>query len=221
MRELIAHKSPKSVVSESLKAIRTNLLFSAVDEKLKTVLITSANSVEGKSFISANLAITFSQNNQKVLIVDCDLRRGRIHEIFQINNDIGLSNLLLENDKIIKKYIKQTEIEHLDVLTMGVTPPNPSELLGSKKFTNFLEKAKKDYDLVIIDSPPVNSVSDALNIANQVNAILLVAAHSKTKNNDLDQAIKHINNVGGKIAGIVINQKKINKKSYYGKYYKY
>lgn len=221
MKELVAHTNPKSVVTESLKTIRTNLLFSSVDEKLKRILITSANPVEGKSYISANLAITFAQNDQKVLLVDCDLRKGRLHEVFNLNNDIGLSNLLLENDRVIKKYIKETEIENLDILTMGVIPPNPSELLGSKKFINFLDKAEKEYDIVIVDSPPVNRVSDALAVASKVNAVLLVATHAKTKNHELDEAIKHIKNVGGRLAGIVINQKKINKKAYYGKYYQY
>ncbi len=221
MKELVAHTNPKSVVTESLKTIRTNLLFSSVDEKLKRILITSANPVEGKSYISANLAITFAQNDQKVLLVDCDLRKGRLHEVFNLNNDIGLSNLLLENDRVIKKYIKETEIENLDILTMGVIPPNPSELLGSKKFINFLDKAEKEYDIVIVDSPPVNRVSDALAVASKVNAVLLVATHAKTKNHELDEAIKHIKNVGGKLAGIIINQKKIDKKTYYGKYYQY
>ncbi len=220
-KELIAYTEPKSIVTESFKAIRTNLLFSAIDQKIKKILITSANPMEGKSFTSINLAITFAQNDQKTLLVDCDLRKGRLHEAFQVENGEGLSNLLIEEKLELKKYVKKSEIKNLDILSMGAIPPNPSELLGSNKFLEFLKQAEKEYDMVVFDSTPINKVSDALIIASKVDAVLLVTAHSKTKNTDLQHAIKSINNVGGKLTGIIINKKKISKKAYYGKYYHY
>ena len=195
-------------------------MFSSIDQEIKKVLITSANPSEGKTFTAINLAITFVQNENKVILIDCDLRKGRIHQVFKVSNDKGLSNLLIDEQVQLSNYIQKTKILDLDVITMGTLPPNPSELLSSKKFAALLDVLEKKYDFIVLDSTPINKVSDALIISNKADAILLIATHSKTKHSDIQHAVKSINNVGGKLTGIIVNKKKISKNAYYGKYYR-
>ncbi|MDD3392089.1 MAG: CpsD/CapB family tyrosine-protein kinase [Bacilli bacterium] len=215
-------KNPKSYISESIKTIRTNLLFSSIDKKLKTVLVTSTNPGEGKSFISSNLAVAFAQSDCKVLIMDCDMRRGRQHEIFNVSNRTGLSNLLIGGDNVeIENFIQKTSVKNVELITAGIVPPNPLELLSSDRFLKNLEYLKEKYDLIIIDSSPISRVSDSLVLSKRVDETVIVAAANKTTNEDLEQTVKSLKNVGAQIAGIVLNQKKVPKKDYYGKYYHY
>ena len=160
MNELIVATNPKSSIAEAIKTIRTNLQFSSVDDKVKSILVTSSFSGEGKSFVTANLAVAFAQAGTKVLIVDCDLRRGRQHNIFHVENLEGLSNLLIDDvEKKYKHYIKKTRYENIYVLPMGIVPPNPSELLASDKNKQLVEILAKNYDLVIYDGVPAVNVS--------------------------------------------------------------
>ena len=145
--ELIMVTKPKSVAAENIRTLRTNLQFTFVSDNIKVIMITSSLTGEGKSFISANLAAAFGLINTKVLIVDCDMRRGRQKKIFGINDEKGLSNLLLDDVKNYKKYIQKTEVDNLFVLPSGVVPPNPSELLGSDKNIELFEKLKKSGSL--------------------------------------------------------------------------
>ena len=217
--ELITHSNPKSVISEAIKTIRTNLLFSSLDEKIKTILITSSIPGEGKSFLTSNLAIAFSQNDLNVLIIDCDLRKGRLHHIFDLENKHGLSNLLLE-EKINKKdYVQKTKIKNVSLISTGILPPNPSEILATEKFNLVLESLKKDFDIIILDSPPVSIVSDALVLTKKVDQTVIVAANRKVQLKEVENTKKQILNVGGKIAGVILNKKKVEKKEYYNKYY--
>ena len=179
--ELIVANNPKSGVAEAIKTIRTNLLFSSVDEPVKSILMTSSMSGEGKSFVSANLAVAFAQTGVKVLIVDCDLRRGRQHKIFNIDNEQGLSNLLLDDvDKNYKKYIKKTGYENIYVLPMGIVPPNPSELLASTKNKQLAKILKQKFDLVIYDGVPVGGLTDSIIMADLVDKIVIVSAYKVT-----------------------------------------
>ena len=149
-RELIVDHNPKSALSESIKNIRTNLQFSSVDGKIKNILITSSTSGEGKSFVSANLAVAFAKLGNKVLIVDCDMRLGRQHEIFGLPNTVGLSNLLIDEiEQKYGKYIQKTEIKNVSVLTRGIVPPNPSELLASEKMHYLMQILNSEYDIII------------------------------------------------------------------------
>lgn len=142
-RELIVDRDPKSALSESIKNIRTNLQFSSVDGKIKNILITSSTSGEGKSFVTANLAVAFAKLGNKVLVVDCDMRLGRQHEIFGLSNSVGLSNLLIDEiEQKYEKYIQKTEVKNVSVLTRGIVPPNPSELLASEKNVLFNANTK-------------------------------------------------------------------------------
>ena len=218
--ELIVANNPKSGVAEAIKTIRTNLLFSSIDEPVKSILITSSMSGEGKSFISANLAVAFAQAGGKVLIVDCDLRRGRQHKIFNIDNEQGLSNLLLDDvDKNYKKYIKKTRYENIYVLPMGIVPPNPSELLASAKNKQLVKLLKQKFDLVIYDGVPVGGLTDSIIMADLVDKIVIVSAYKVTPVEFLANTNKALEKFKDKIAGVILNKFPSSKDHYYSKYY--
>ena len=218
--ELIVANNPKSGVAEAIKTIRTNLLFSSIDEPVKSILMTSSMSGEGKSFVSANLAVAFAQAGVKVLIVDCDLRRGRQHKIFNIDNEQGLSNLLLDDvDKNYKKYIKKTRYENIYVLPMGIVPPNPSELLASAKNKQLAKTLKQKFDLVIYDGVPVGGLTDSIIMADLVDKIVIVSAYKITPVEFLANTNKALEKFKDKIAGVILNKFPSSKDHYYSKYY--
>ncbi len=221
MNELIVYNKPKSQISEAIRTLRTNLQFTFVGNNKNVVLITSSMPGEGKSFISANLATSFSMINCKTLLIDADLRKGRQHKVFNIDNEKGLSSLLLDDIKKYNKYIVKTDIPNLDVLPSGIVPPNPSELLGSEQNTKLLDLLKTKYDLIILDCPPVNAVTDALVLTKYVDEVVLVCAYKTTPFDLLEQSKKTLENSGAKIAGVIVNKME-NKKGnyYYSKYYK-
>ena len=218
--ELIVANNPKSGVAEAIKTIRTNLLFSSIGEPVKSILMTSSMSGEGKSFVSANLAVAFAQAGVKVLIVDCDLRRGRQHKIFNIDNEQGLSNLLLDDvDKNYKKYIKKTRYENIYVLPMGIVPPNPSELLVSAKNKQLVKILKQKFDLVIYDGVPVGGLTDSIIMADLVDKIVIVSAYKITPVEFLANTNKALEKFKDKIAGVILNKFPSSKDHYYSKYY--
>ena len=219
--ELILNYDPKSLISETIRTLRTNLQFSSVDKKIRTILITSSMPGEGKSFIASNLAVAFAQSGNKVLLVDCDIRKGRQHYIFGSHNQKGLSNLLLENvSENYKNYIKKTKIENLSVMFRGVTPPNPSELLGSEKNKTLISILKEQYDVVIFDSAPISgSLTDSLIMSTLVDGVVIVAAQKKTPISAVNATKKSLQNVKANILGIVLNQVDTQSRSYYGHYY--
>ena len=215
--ELIAEKSPKAVVSENIKSLRTNLQFTAVDNNLKTILVTSTNSGEGKSFVSGNLAVSFAQAGKRVLLVDCDLRKGRIHKLFRIPNKEGLSNLLTDDLVRLDKYVNETSIENLHVITCGTYPPNPSELLASQKNRRLIAGLKNYYDIVIFDGAPVGGLADSVILSSFMDRTLIVAKDKNTSRADLKATKESLEKVGAKLAGLVFNM--VNQKS--AKYYNY
>ena len=215
--ELIVDKSPKAIVSENIKSLRTNLQFSAVDKVLKTVLVTSTNAGEGKSFISSNLAISFAQTDKRVLIVDCDLRKGRLHKIFGLPNTSGLSNILTSDLRGVDKSIKPTQIKNLDVITCGTYPPNPSELLASRKNQHLLKILCEHYDIVIFDGAPIGGLTDSVILSNLMDETIMVVKDSSTNRNDLILAREALDKAGAHVAGVVFNQ--VNRKT--SKYYNY
>ena len=219
--DLVIYSKPKGHTSEALRTLRTNLQFSLIDDS-KVIMVTSSIPGEGKSFISANLAGAFSMVNKKVLLIDCDLRKGRISKMFKINDDKGLSVLLLDDIRNYRQYIHSTKIDGLDVLLNGMVPPNPSELLGSAKNKELLEVLKKEYDIIILDCPPVSAVTDALVLASLCDKIVIVSAYKKTPMELLNNTVKSFEAVKDKIAGVVINQIKYKSGSkyyYYDRYY--
>ena len=220
MNELIVATNPKSSIAEAIKTIRTNLQFSSVDDKVKSILVTSSFSGEGKSFVTANLAVAFAQAGTKVLIVDCDLRRGRQHNIFHVENLEGLSNLLIDDvEKKYKHYIKKTRYENIYVLPMGIVPPNPSELLASDKTKQLVEILAKNYDLVIYDGVPVGGLTDSIIMADLVDKIVIVSSYKQTPVELLNNTKKNLEKFSDKIAGVVLNKYPATKDHYYSNYY--
>lgn len=217
--ELIVQTDPKSNVAEALRIVRTNLQFSSIDEKLKTILVTSSVPGEGKSFISSNLAITFAQNNSKVLLVDCDMRKGRLHKIFDLPNDKGLSNLLIDDiNTDIKKYIKKTDIENLSIITMGSVPPNPSELLASAKSKVVIQMLKNKFDYIIFDGTPVTGLTDSIIMASLVDKVVIVSSIGDINVEILENTKQSLNNVNANIAGVIANKTPLVNSNYYGYY---
>ena len=219
--DLIVYNKPKSIISEGIRTLRTNLQFAAAGEKLKSVLITSSIPGEGKSFISANLAIAFAQNNVRTLIVDCDLRRGRQHKVFEVDNSKGLSNLLIDSkmEENYEDYIEYTKIENVFVLPRGSVPPNPSELLASDACIKLMELLDKEFDMIIYDGVPVNGLTDTLIMSKLVDKTIIVCAVKETESEALINTKKALVNVGADIAGVVVNKIPSNAKSYSDKYY--
>ncbi|MBE6159701.1 MAG: polysaccharide biosynthesis tyrosine autokinase [Lactobacillales bacterium] len=220
--ELVVHDNSKSIISEGIKTLRTNLQFSSVDKKLKSILVTSSIPGEGKSFTSANLATAFAQDGRKVLLVDCDMRKGRQHYMFNVKNDLGLSNLLIsDNIENYREFFKKTKVENLFVLTMGTIPPNPSELLGSEKNKKIMDLFSKHFDIVIYDSVPVNGLPDSLIMSRLVDKVVVVTELKHTPYDLLNNTKKSLEKVNADIAGVVVNKVAANnKKAYtYSKYY--
>ena len=225
-KELIAAREPKSPISELFRTLRTNIQFMNTKGDLKSLLITSTSPSEGKSWVSSNLATTFAQAGKKVILVDCDMRKGRLFSIFGTAPVPGLSNYLSginsqgeKGDKEILAYIKQTEVENLYLLPAGNVPPNPSELLVSEKMTETMKKLENLCDIVIYDGTPTNLVTDALIISRNVDSTIIVCAYKQTKIEELEKVKRDILNVGGKIAGVVVNKMPIAQKEYYSSYY--
>ena len=221
--DLIINRNPKSVFSEAIKSIRTNLTFASIDKPIKVILNTSAEAGDGKSFVSSNLAVAYAQANKKVLLVDCDLRRGRLHEVFEVMNltSGGYSNLILNYTEDIKldKYILPTNIKGVDLLTTGPMPPNPVELLGSENNRRLIKTLRKKYDIILLDCPPVLGLSDALILTQFSDANIMTFSIKKTKKENLERAIKAFDTANAKITGIVVNRATKSKNGYYGYYY--
>ena len=219
-KELIVENDPKSPISEIFRMLRTNIQFTSSKEKNKTILITSASQGEGKSWISANLATVFASTGKKVLLIDSDMRLGRQYKIFNISPIPGISNLLSGLVDSEKDVIQKLDgIENLSVIPAGDVPPNPAELLTSDEFSKILNKLKKSYDVIIVDGPPINLVTDGLLISRVVDNTVLVVENKKTKKEQLRNAILSITNVGGKIAGVVLNKAENYTKTYKKSYY--
>lgn len=227
--ELITYLESKSIVSESFRTFRTNVQFSKSNSKGgKTFLVSSCFPSEGKSYISANLAITFAQIGKKVILVDSDMRMGRQAEIFKISKGVGLSNYIsgldrngIEISEDIGRYIKETEITNLNLITAGSVPPNPSELLSSPKLQELIENLKSFYDIIIFDGAPIIPITDSLILARNLESTIIVTLYNKTKKDDLLKVKNDIEAVGGKIIGTCINCMPVNSSKKESKYYYY
>lgn len=223
-KELIVQNDGKSVISEALKTIRTNISFIKSDTETKSILFTSCNSGEGKSWIASNMAVTYAQSNKNVIIIDADMRKGRQDKIFGVSDVNGLSDCLKEikdnqDFETLKKYIKETKIPKVHLMTIGTVPPNPSELLLSNNMKYLINMLKLVYDIVIIDGTPCNLVSDSIPVARIVDTTILIAESKNTKIEDLKNVSKLIKNAGGNIEGVILNKKEIKNKEYGNGYY--
>ena len=224
-RELITQRDPKSPVSEVFRTLRTNIQFMNANKKLKTLLITSTFPSEGKSWVASNLAVTFAQADNKVILIDADMRKGRQYTIFGASPRPGLSNYLSGMDvedgqePDVTDYLQKTDIENLLIMTAGNIPPNPSELLTSQKMIDLIKYLEQIFDIVIFDGTPSTIVTDAIILSKFVDSTLIVSAHKETKIEDLNQVKRNITNVGGRIAGVVVNKMPTNKKETKTGYY--
>ncbi|MGG5460561.1 CpsD/CapB family tyrosine-protein kinase [Clostridium sp. B9] len=214
---LILENKPKSVASEYYRILRTNLQYTSIDNPIKTILITSSEAGDGKSTTSSNLALSFADADKKTLLIDCDLRKPKIHKIFGISNLTGLSDFLIDEKKEVKNFIYEHQ-SGLNIMTSGSIPPNPAEILSSKRLETLLEDFKKIYDYIILDTPPVNFVADSKILSTKVDGTLIVIRHGKSKKDGVLEAIRNLKEVNANILGTVLNgesKKSAGYKSYY------
>lgn len=211
--------SSTSAYDEAIRTLRTNIQFSDIDNKFKKILVTSSIPNEGKTTISVELASSFAENGFKVLLIDCDLRSPSLHKEFQTENSVGLTNLLLDKKKISNVIKEDSKQENLHVIFSGPTPPNPSEILSSHKMREIIETLEKDYDYIIIDTPPAGIFSDAAVLSSTVaDGVIIVTRSNYTKKDQLKSSIDSIDKVGGKFIGVVMTFVK-KENSNYGSYY--
>lgn len=213
-RSLVAHYDQKSPVSEQYRTLRTNIQFASVDKKVKTIMVTSATPGDGKSTTAANLGIVLAQQQKKVLLVDADLRKPTSHYTFELPNQVGLTNVLTKQINL-EGAVSQTQIPYMDLLTSGPLPPNPSELLGSKAMGNFVERLDKHYDYIIIDTPPVNAVTDPQVLSQHCDGVIVVVRSGKTEQEAIKKAVDSLRKVGADILGSVLNSQKQSESNYY------
>ena len=189
---MITVSQPRAPVSESFRSLRTNLQFSSVENPLREILVTSASPSDGKTSIAANLAAVLAQGDREVLVVDSDLRRPRMHKVFQVSNRIGLSDYFIRPEDKLSGVVKRTNIPRLSVITSGSLPPNPSELLGSSKLLEVLKILEKHFDTLIMDTPPLLAVTDALVLAPRMDGVILIMNPRNTKRGALKHAIERV-----------------------------
>ncbi len=217
-RNLITLDDPKSPISEQYRTIRTNIQFSFIDEKMRSLMVTSSSPSEGKSTTAANLAIVFAQQGKKVLLIDADLRKPTMHYTFRLNNYTGLTSVLTHSSSLLSA-CQETNVENLYVLTSGPIPPNPAELLSSKMMDNCLQQLHESFDLIIFDTPPVLAVTDAQILANKCDGTILVVASGKTEIGAAVKAKELLAAANAKLLGVVLNQRKQREGHHY--YYEY
>lgn len=216
-KDLHIHREPKSHIAECTRAVRTNLLFMSPDKPLKRMLVTSSGPQEGKSTTAINLGIAMAQSGQKVLIIDTDMRRPRLHKAFGVPNDVGVSSLVVGEGKL-EDAIKTTEVPGMFLLPCGPVPPNPAELLHTRAFGELLETLDGKFDRVILDSPPVGAVADAVVLATQVNGVVLVLKAGVTHRDVAKRTLRALNDVKAVMLGAVLNDVNLDR-SRYGDYY--
>lgn len=207
--KLITESNPKSPISEGYRMLRTNIEFSTIDQKLQVIMLTSSKPNEGKSTTSANMAVAFAQANKRVLLIDADLRKPTQHHIFGKSNRTGLTTALFKQ-KDIHEVIQQSDTENLSLIHAGPTPPNPSELLSSKQMAALIATTREMFDVIIIDTPPILSVTDAQIVATQSDGVVLVVDSGKVKKDVALKAKALLSHVNAKLIGVVLNN--INRK---------
>ena len=221
-RRLITHEDPKSPVSEAYRGLRTSLIYSAHDKKKKTIMVSSPGPGEGKTTTIINLAITYANLGKKTLIIDADLRKPVLHKVFNQKKDKGLTHLIANTTDDYKDIVKHTEVENLDLITCGVVPPNPSELLASEELENLIGKLEEDYDIILFDAPPIMAVTDAIVLSRLINQFVLVVHFGKTDKGAIARTLTSMAQVNVEQSGIVLNALDYRSSYYYsGSYYNY
>ncbi len=214
--DLITLTDPRSPASEAYRTLRTNLSFYSLDEPLQTLVVTSAAPDEGKSTTIANLAVTIAQGGRRAILVDCDLRRPSLHEIFDVGNDAGLTTMVL--DESAELLLKETGVENLSLLPSGPKPPNPADLLGSRHIDRVFAQIKEQADMILIDAPPVLGVTDAAILGARADGVLLVVNAGKTRREHAERAKEILEKARARIVGVTLTNAPLDSalKGYYG-----
>ena len=216
--EMVTFHSPKSTASEAYRGIRTGILFSSAETEPRVILVSSAGPKEGKTITTVNLAITMAQSGNRVVLLDCDMRRPKIHKLFDLSRERGMSNILV-GGCTINEAVAHSQIPNLDVIPSGPIPPNPSEMLGSNRMTDLLDKLKGHYKRIIIDSPPITAVTDAVVLAKLLDGVVLVIRVGETPREVIQNGLGQLQSVNANILGAVLNSVDMGRDSYH--YYQY
>jgi polysaccharide biosynthesis transport protein len=218
----ITQVEPRSPISEAFRALRTNITYAAVDRPLRRIMVTSPTPKDGKTTISSSLAVTLGQGERQVVLIDADLRRPQVHKRFGIHNRIGLADMFVRPLDALSGMVKSVDIPGLAVITSGGLPPNPAELLTSQKMMEILDRLNQDFDVILIDTPPVLTVTDAAALAPAMDGVILVAKPGSTKLSAFQQTVVQLRAVGARILGVVLNEvNPVSRKYgyYYNRYY--
>ncbi len=216
--ELVTLHASKATSSEAYRGIRTSILFSSADHPPQTILTTSAGPQEGKTLSITNLAVTMAQSGNRVILLDCDMRKPRVHNLFGIPRDRGMSNILV-GESNVKEAIMESGVPNLDVIPCGPIPPNPSEILGSKRMAKLLEVLRPTYQHILIDSPPITAVTDAVVLSKYADGVIVVVRAAETPREIVQNGIGQLKTVGAHILGVILNGVSMGKEGYY--YYQY
>lgn len=214
-KNLISHISPASPVSEAYRTLRTNLYYSSVDKKLRSIMVTSPDMQDGKTVTVCNLAISIASTESKVLLIDADLRKPSVHKQFNLSNKTGLTNLLMDDLDFDDVLYEIEGIKNLKVLTSGVIPPNPAEILASNRFREVFRLLSRSFNIVLIDTPPLCYVSDGMILAGIVDGVILVLSSKQTKINHAQTAMNSLKKVDANILGAVLTRVKTKTNEYY------
>lgn len=212
---LVTISDPRSPVAEAYHSLRTNLEFSSPDKPLRSILVTSAGSEEGKSTTLANLAVTMAQAGKTVILVDCDLRRPSLHQIFQTLNSSGLTDLVRDEQLVANPPLQDTAVANLKLLTSGQLPPNPSELLASRRMDEIIAALLTRSDMLLFDAPPIIAVTDAALLSAKVDGVLLIISAGKTKREHARKARALLDKVNARLIGTVLNNVKLDSSLHY------
>ena len=209
----VMEKAPKSIDAEAYRSLRSNVEYSSFDDEYRAIVVTSSVPGEGKSTTSGNLALSLAQSGNKVLLVDCDMRKPSIHKKFKISNMSGTAELLLRKESF--EDVVNCYNENLTIITAGKIPPNPSEMLASRAMTAFIKEMKKEFKYIILDTPPLQAVTDAQVLSTKADGVLLVVRAGSTKKDAVLNSVDLIKKVQGKVIGTVLNGVENKKNSYY------
>lgn len=219
IKSLVTMRQPKSPASEAFRTLRTNIDFSSFERELNNLLITSAVPGEGKSTTAVNLGIAMAVTGKKVLVIDADLRDPSQHKYFEFDNNTGLTSLMINDELQLINAVRKTNVENFFVLTSGPIPPNPAEILTSKKMRTFVKNLTGIYDMVIVDSPPVIAVSDASILASYLDGVVLVVGAGSVARDEAIHARDQLHKVKANLLGVVLNKVPVNGSGYYYYYY--
>jgi protein-tyrosine kinase len=206
---LVTISNPRSPAAEAYRTLRTNLEFSGLDKPLRSMVVTSAGPDEGKSTTLANLAVALAQAGKRVILVDCDLRRPSLHQIFNVRNNLGVTDLMRDEALMANPPLQDMPVANLKLLTSGQLPPNPAELLGSRRMSEIIACLLGQADVVLFDAPPIIAVTDAALLSAKVDGVLLVIGAGKTKREHARKAKALLDKVNARLVGTVLNNVKL------------